>query len=505
MACLTNRLFGKLKEFVAAAIVLGAGVGVFRFSIPDIAADTSVRYEAKWASLDKRPVPEWYRDAKFGIFIHWGLYSVPAYERVGEYSEWYWRRLSSRRGPLHDFHNKTYGANFRYEDFAPLFKAELFDAKQWAKLFKRAGAKYIVPTSKHHDGFALWPSAEASKTWGRPWNATEIGPKRDLLGELANAVRAEGIQFGFYYSFYEWFNPLWLKDKRRFVEEHFIPQFKDVITRYKPALLFNDGEWDLPAKFWRSEELLAWLYNESPCREYVVANDRWGKETRHHHGDYYTTEYGAGMPDGKHPWEESRGMGFSYGYNRAERAEHYKTSGEFILMLADFVSRGGNLLLNIGPAADGTIPPIMEQRLLDIGAWLEINGDAIYGTRTAGRSCQWTSGKQPSQRYGTFKVRYDILKQSGQVSRDGNAVKQVFFTQKGDTLYAITAGRPAKTLTLHNVKIEADTRVSLLGGGELAFKNENGNLVITLPEILPEKLQTQPALALKITKAKAGK
>ena len=116
-----------------------------------------------------------------------------------------------------------------------MFRAELFDAEKWADIFARSGAKYIVPTSKHHEGFCLWPSAEASRDWGRPWNAVEIGPKRDLMAELAAATRKRGLKFGFYYSLYEWYNPLWLSDRKRFVDEHIFPQFKDVVTRYQPA------------------------------------------------------------------------------------------------------------------------------------------------------------------------------------------------------------------------------------------------------------------------------
>ena len=206
-----------------------------------------------------------------------------------------------------------------------------------------------MPTSKHHEGFCLWPSAEASRTWGRPWNAVEIGPKRDLMGELSAAVRKRGLKFGFYYSLYEWYNPLWLKDRKRYVDEHFLPQFKDVVSRYSPAIIFGDGEWDMPSKDWKSEQLLAWLFNESPCKDEVVINDRWGKDCRHKHGGYWTTEYAAGLKDDSHPWEESRGMAYSYGYNRAERIDDYKTGREFILVLCDLVSRGGNFLLDIGP------------------------------------------------------------------------------------------------------------------------------------------------------------
>ena len=171
------------------------------------------RFAANWESLDSRPTPTWFLDAKFGVFIHWGVYAVPAWGMPQQYSEWYWNRLMSKEekwAPWREFHRRNYGNQFDYSEFAPMFKAELYDSKQWASLFKRAGVKYVVPTSKHHDGFAIWPSAEASRNWGRPWNSMEVGPKRDLLGELATATKDEGLRFGFYYSLYEWYNPLWL-------------------------------------------------------------------------------------------------------------------------------------------------------------------------------------------------------------------------------------------------------------------------------------------------------
>jgi len=467
-----------------------------------IAAAVPPTYAANWASLDQRPVPEWYLDAKFGVFIHWGVYSVPAWGKVGEYAEWYWHHLASAKpedAVWREFHARNYGADFKYQDFAPRFTAELFDAKRWADLFARAGIKYVVPTSKHHEGFALWPSAEASRTWGRPWNAVEIGPKRDLLGELAEATRARGLKFGFYYSLYEWFNPLWLKDRARYVTEHMTPQFKDVVTRYQPAIIFSDGEWEMTAKEWHSEELLAWLYNESPSRDEVVVDDRWGSDTRHKHGGYWTTEYAAGMKDGSHAWEESRGMAFSYGYNRAERIDDYKTAREFVLVLADLVSRGGNLLLDIGPAADGTIPPVMEERLLEIGRWLQVNGEAIYGTRCAGRTCQWTEGERPKQEYGEFMVKYNLLDQVGQQPRNGLAVKQVFFTQKPGALYAITAGWPGKELVLHGVNVPAHPVVTMLGvSGLLRATLAGDTLTIITPDFGPEGAPSRDAFAFKI-------
>ncbi|HQR32325.1 MAG TPA: alpha-L-fucosidase, partial [Blastocatellia bacterium] len=363
-----------MNTFVRRSVLIA---GLLAVIIAVQANAQSKRYEANWESLDKRPTPDWFLDAKFGVFIHWGVYSVPGYGQVGEYAEWYWNRIMGNQAkfaPWREFHQQQYGANFDYMDFAPQFKAELYNPKQWADIFKRAGAKYVVLTSKHHEGYALWPSAEASRTWGRPWNAVEIGPKRDLLGDLATATRAEGLKFGFYYSLYEWYNPLWKTDRAKYIREHMTPQFKDVVTRYQPAIIFSDGEWDLPSKDWGSESLLAWLFNETANKDEIVVNDRWGKDSRHKHGGYWTTEYAAGLKDGSHPWEESRGMAYSYGVNRAERVDDYKTGREFIFTLIDLVSRGGNLLLDIGPNADGTIPPLMEQRLLEIGDWLKVNG-----------------------------------------------------------------------------------------------------------------------------------
>ncbi|MGO8745338.1 MAG: alpha-L-fucosidase [Thermoguttaceae bacterium] len=488
------------RIFIATATIALAAI----FAVPAASA-AERRYEANWASLDQRRTPEWFLDAKFGVFMHWGVYSVPAWGKVGEYAEWYWNHISDKKpdNVWWQFHAKTYGEKFDYQDFAPQFKAELFNADQWASLFQRAGIKYVVPTSKHHEGFCLWPSAEASRTWGRPWNAVEIGPNRDLMDELAKAMRAKGLKFGFYYSLYEWFNPLWKTDRARYVAEHMTPQFKDVVTRYKPAIIFSDGEWDLSSAEWKSEALLAWLFNDSPCRDDVVVNDRWGKECRHKHGGYWTTEYAAGLKDDSHPWEESRGMAYSYGLNRAERIDDYKTGREFILTLIDLVSRGGNLLLDIGPAADGTIPPLMEQRLLEIGDWLKVNGEAIYGTRFAGRSCQWSEGKRPDQQFGEFMVKYNLMDQVGQQPKKGIAVKQVFFTKKPGALYAITPGWPGKTLTLRNVSVPANATVTMLGvAGPLKTQLDGTTLTIALPDLGPEGAPCRHAFAFKINGAK---
>lgn len=466
-------------------------------------ASAQAKYEPKWESLDKRTSPEWFLDAKFGIFIHWGVYAVPAWGAPQQYSEWYWYRLNEKKKGTNiwrEFHNKIYGENFEYKDFAPQFRAELWNPEHWADVFARSGAKYVVPTSKHHDGFAIWPSAEASRAWGRPWNSMEIGPKRDLLGELGDAVRKRGLKYGFYYSLYEWYNPIWLSDRKKYVTEHLFPQFKDVVTRYQPAIIFSDGEWDMQSSDWRSEELLAWLFNESPCKNEVVVNDRWGKDCRHKHGGYFTTEYAAGMKDASHAWEESRGMAYSYGYNRAETLDQYKTAREFIMVLCDLVSRGGNLLLDIGPDADGTIPVIMEERLTEIGDWLKVNGEAIYSTRYAGRGCQWSLGTPPEQKYGEYMIKYNVMDQIGQTAQNGVAKKQMFFTRKPDALYAITTGWPGKKLVIRDIKVPKKAIITMLGvPGKLEYKIKGTTLTVETPELNPENTPCRHAYAFKIS------
>jgi alpha-L-fucosidase len=463
--------------------------------LADVAAPQSrPRFEANWESLDARPTPQWFRDAKFGIFVCWGLYSVPAWSPKGTYAEWYQYFLqeNSMNGQVYGYHTKTYGKNFKYADFYPLFKAELWNPEEWTDLFQKAGAKYIVLTTKHHAGDCLWPSQEASRAYGRPWNTMEIGPKRDIVGALTAAVRSKGIRMGLYYSLYEWYHPLWKNDKKRFIDEHLFPQFKDLVTRYRPDIVWSDGEWDLTSAEWKSPELLAWLFNTAPNEQDLVINDRWGKDARHKHGGFYTTEYGSGLADDTHPWEESRGIGSSYGYNRNEDFADYRSARELILMLVDIVSRGGNLCLDIGPRADGEIPVIMQERLLQIGNWLGANGEAIYGTRMWRTPCQWSEGKRPETKRGEFMTGFNILKETLEPDK-GQAVKEVFFTRKNNDLYAITPRWPGKTLVIKEFEAARKSRVTWLATGhQLKWKNKKGSLVIDLPDFNPEELT--PAL-----------
>lgn len=477
----------------------------------------SKRYEANWESLDQRPSPQWYVDAKFGIFIHWGVYSVPAFAAVNvkdenPYAEWYWNSLTEgmKGGPGHAgaatwaFHKRTYGANFQYFDFAPMFRAELFDPERWADLFVRSGAKYVALTSKHHEGFTLWRNEQANRSWGRPWNSVDIGPKRDLLLDLTEAGRRKGLHMGIYYSLYEWYNPLWLSDKSRYVREHMIPQFKDVVNHAKPEIIFSDGEWELDSAEWHSAEMLAWLFNESPVGVNVVIDDRWGKDTRHKHGGYYTTEYTSGMQGSKHPWEESRGMGYSYGYNRNETLKDYHTDRQLLLMLIDIVSRGGNLLLDIGPRADGHIPVVMEERLVEIGNWLRVNGEAIYGTSAFAPAAQWSEGTRPHLEEKEFRAEYDISKLVD-APQAGYSHIEAFYTAKGDIVYAILPRWPEGEIVLRDVPVASDSKITLLETqDELTWRRQNDGIVISAPLELRSKLPFRQAYVLRLSGVRTG-
>lgn len=464
---------------------------------------TAQGQEPDWSKINARPTPQWWRDAKFGIFIHWGPYSVPAFSKVGEYSEWYWMALEEPTRSDHEvvraFHDKNYGSDFAYADFVPKFTCELFDPDQWANIFERSGAKYIVLTSKHHDGYALWPSKQANATWGRSWNSVDSGPHRDLLGGLTTAVRKTDVKMGIYYSLYEWFNPLYLADVDRYVDEHVIPQFKDVVERYQPSVIFSDGEWEHTAATWRSTEMLEWLFTEAACRNEVVVNDRWGRETRHKHGGYYTTEYGSGLPNAEKPWEECRGMAHSFGYSRTENLDDYNTAQEFVYMLIDIVSRGGNFLLDIGPTADGRIPVIMQERLLQIGEWLAVNGEAIYGTTTWDRDCQWTDGEIPNTERGEYKTGFDIMQLTVEPDA-GFARKEVFFTRNESALFAICPVFPDDGLVIKDLMLPAGATITLLGvEGELDWEQSGADLHVSVPRLNPSRMPCDYAYTFKIS------
>jgi alpha-L-fucosidase len=466
------------------------------------ASNAQERIAPDWESIDARPVASWFEDAKFGIFIHWGPYSVPAWSPKGTYSEWYqyWMETKSLFGngnftgtEVWDFHVKTYGEDFPYYRFGDMFRADLFDPDAWAELFERSGARYIVVTSKHHDGYTFWQSKEANDR-GFPWNSVDIGPKRDILGDLSAAMRRTDIKMGIYYSLYEWFHPWWMNDRERFVDAHFHPQFKDLITRYQPDIIWADGEWDMTAEEWKTPELLAWLFNESPVGQSIVINDRWGKGIRKKHGGYFTTEYEAGTEYDR-PWEECRGMGFSFGYNRNEDAEDYNSPQTLVLMLVNTVSHGGNLLLDIGPDDRGRIPVIMQERLLQMGEWLRVNGESIYGTRKWKNPVQWSAGERNYKPAGQHYLGGDFILRQTVDPEPGYAVKQLFFTRKGNDLFIISP-RYLPELVVRDFSPAPGARMVFLATGQaLEWHRRDDDTVIKMPQWYPGELPPEQTYA----------
>ncbi len=419
-------------------------------------AGNASAFTASWVSLDSRPVPEWWLDAKFGIFIHWGVYSVPAW-CDGWYAEWYYRLIQDGSGgspTMRAHHKRTYGADFKYPRFASKFKAENYNPKAWARLFRNAGARYVVLTSKHHDGFCLWDSPDSER-----WNAVDVGPKQDLIAPLAQAVRDESMKFGLYISMMEWDHGdnlpgnRYPKNSDEYVEKHLMPQMKDLVKRYQPSIMWPDGEWDKPSSYWRSEEFLSWYANNAANKDQVVWNDRWGKDTRGKHGGFYTTEYGKhGKEGGAHPWEENRGIGRSYGYNSwyEDRDGRYPSTQQLLDVFVNVLSRGGNFLLNVGPKADGAFIDVFENRLLDIGRFLKVNGEAVYGSR----------------------LPY--------ISDQGDNIK---FTRdkQNQHVYAFVKNKPGSSLTLKGVYARKNAKIVLLADPKktaLSWSNQGDDLVI---------------------------
>ncbi|KAM6467227.1 plasma alpha-L-fucosidase isoform 1-T1 [Liasis olivaceus] len=363
------------------------------------------RYDPTWESLDSRPLPPWFDEAKFGVFIHWGVFSVPSFG--SEWFWWYWQK--EKKEPYVTFMKKNYPPGFTYEDFGPLFTAEFFDANQWADILNASGARYVVLTSKHHEGFTLWRS---KYSWA--WNSVDIGPKRDLVAELASSIRNRtSLRFGLYHSLFEWFNPLFLDDadsifkKQQFPNAKTLPELYEIVKQYHPEILWSDGDGNAPDTYWNSTGFLAWLYNESPVRNTVVTNDRWGTGTICKHGGYFTC---ADRYSPKHllshKWENCMTIDKqSWGYRRNAQLSDYLTIEELIKQLVETVSCGGNLLMNIGPTHDGLIPVVFEERLKQMGTWLALNGDAIFSTKPwRAQNDSMTPGV-----WYTFKPKEDIL------------------------------------------------------------------------------------------------
>ncbi|XP_035039346.2 tissue alpha-L-fucosidase [Hippoglossus stenolepis] len=420
----------------------------------------AAHYEPNWASLDARPLPGWYDEAKIGIFVHWGVFSVPGY---GQFSEWlwYWWR-HDKRADIVEFMKTNYPPDFKYADFARKFHAEFFDPDAWADIFKASGARYVVFTSKHHEGFTNWPS---ETSWN--WNSMDVGPHRDLVGELSAAVRKRSLHMGLYHSLYEWYNPLYLSDKasgfktQNFVAMKTLPELRLLVETYRPDLIWSDGDWEAPDTYWNSTQFLAWLYNDSPVKDEVVTNDRWGIGCYCKHGGYYNCadRYSPSkLPD--HKWEKCQSIDTrSWGYRRDMKFKELMDLPTIIKDMVTVVAMGGNYLLNIGPMSDGMIAPVFEERLRELGAWLQINGDAIYA------STVWRNQTE-------------------------NNTVEVWYTAKNTTVYAILLGWPSnQPFHLTTPKISGTTSVTLLDYPDMRLKwkpvTQTGGLMILMPLMPP--------------------
>jgi alpha-L-fucosidase len=431
------------------------------------------RYQPTWESLESRPLPSWFDEAKLGIFIHWGVFSVPSYHAV-----WFWNLWKNGDKTINDFMERNYRPGFTYGDFAADFKTEFYDPGRWAQLFKASGAKYVVLVSKHHEGFTNWPS---NYSWN--WNSYSNGPNRDLVGELAAAIRKTSLRFGLYHSLFEWYHPLFLKDKENnFTTQHFVksktmPELYELVNRYKPEIVWSDGDGGAPDTYWMSKEFIAWLYNDSPVKDTVVTNDRWGKDDICHHGGYLTCDdrYNPKVPQ-KRKFENPMTIDrLHWGFRREASLEDFYSTRELIAIFAQTVSCGGNMLMNVGPTNYGIIQPIYEERLLQFGRWMATNGEAIYSTRP------WKT-----QRDNATDVWYTMRK-----------------TDFGSSVYAILLIWPDENYLYLKAPVSTGTTVITM----LGYPDHNFSYIqlsptginITLPTIPFQKMPSMDAWVFKMT------
>jgi alpha-L-fucosidase len=470
-------------------------------------------FAPQWASLEKFQVPQWYVDGKFGIFIHWGVYSVPAFG-----NEWYPRNMYRPEDRTFRHHVDTWGPpwSFGYKDFIPLFKAEKFDARAWARLFKEAGARYVVPVAEHHDGFPMYDCSFTD------WCAAKMGPKRDIVGELAQAVRAEGLVLGVSSHRVEnwWFYGDGMKldsdvrdrryaglygpaqdrarsekgdtpPTREFLDD-WLARTAELVDKYQPQLIWFDWWIAQPAVHGHLQRFAAYYYNKGA---------EWGPERgvainyKKHGGDSFPDTAGVldierGQLAALRPlfWQNDTSVSKnSWGYVTNQQ---YKDTDSIVDDLVDIVSKNGSLLLNIGPRPDGTIPEQEQAMLREIGAWLAVNGEAIYGTRPF-----TVFGEGPTE---VVEGPFSDTKRKPFTAAD------VRFTTREGRLYAIALAWPADgKLSIHTLgqgrpAVKGEIRgVELVGARDaVRWRRDAGGLHVELPK---GSKPSEHALALRIT------
>jgi alpha-L-fucosidase len=441
-------------------------------------------WKPNWDSLDLHHAPEWFLDAKLGMMLDWGLHSVPAWDmdrganKMATYPDSYGCTMY-RDAPVAAHHAKYWGADFQFDDFIPLFKAENFDPEAMLSLYQDLGAKYLITMSKHHDGLAWWDSQWTKR------NTVQMGPKKDILTPLMQAAKKRDIKVVMYFCYEEyataiiaddgkpWYRrwdwgtykgifPLTEESRRRvsgnipvrnYYEQYMKPLVKEMIDRFDPDGLWQDGEWATPVDTLQSRELMAYFYNKAEGRKEVTVNDRYARGTRNHHGDYFCSEYNS-TQSYTHPWEENQGVSKSFSYNYEDDDEALGPPSRLIHKFIDIVSKNGNLVIIGGPDESGVYPENMVRRLKALGVWMKVNGEAIYATRIL----------PPYQEADVSYTR----------SKDSRFA------------YAICKQWPGRSITLRGIRANNGDKITMLGV-EKHLKWEQNDQALTI--FLPENLQ----------------
>jgi alpha-L-fucosidase len=475
---------------------------LMRRAAADVLALSEVIRRGPWQplaeALARHQPADWFHDAKLGIFLDWGPWSVPGWAPSeatgitgGSYPDWYEFLMANY---YRSYHDATWGHDFRRDDFLPLLTGSLFDADYYADLTVRSGARYLVPFARHHGGWTMWKSRYTRR------NAVEMGPGRDIVRELVVASRARNLRFGLYFSISEWEYPallsrpingwdattshlgVWRNELsfttwqphvtnfysdemnglasgkipvRDYFADYLLPLFKEAVDGFDPDIVWYDGGWNTTLELNRTLEMSAYFYNQAEGRKDVIINDRAGIGPRGVPlGDFATREYDSrSSGDGARKWEICRSISPSFGFNWQDDDSTSLSSDDLIRMFVSTVANNGNLLLVIGPDAAGRLSDVQESRLLALGAWLRVNGEAIYGSRPGG----------PSKSDATYMT----------ASKDG------------ETVYVHTTEWPGRALVLTGLRPLPGSTISMLGTNlDCPWEHDGLRLTIQIPDSL---------------------